>query len=95
MLHHDTDPTERDLGVPSPWPARRCTDAQAIERQPLLMRCAANECSQGRQRCPCPDACQVAEDDDGIGTVRGLLVAVGIAGAAVVAGLVIATLAAG
>ncbi len=31
--------------------------------QPILMRCEANECQQGRKPCPCPQACQIAEEE--------------------------------
>ena len=31
--------------------------------QPILMRCTANLCDQGRKPCPCPTACEVSEED--------------------------------
>jgi len=31
------------------WPPRRV----------ILMRCSADACRQGREPCPCPDACEV------------------------------------
>lgn len=29
----------------------------------VLMRCEANQCNQGRNECPCPEACQIAEEE--------------------------------
>ncbi len=31
--------------------------------QVILMQCKADACNQGRKPCPCPDACEVADDD--------------------------------
>lgn len=45
-----------------------------------LAACRADACGQDPSRCPAPDACRLANDDDpeGIGVIRGLVWSIGI-----------------
>jgi len=39
-----------------------------------IRACMADACRQGKDECPTPDACRLpADDDDGLGVVRGFL----------------------
>ena len=56
---------------------------------PVLAKCQADACSQGRKPCPCPDACRAQpwDEDTGRDMLGGLLVAAAIVG--VIAALVV------
>lgn len=38
-----------------------------VERGWHFPACTANACNGGRKPCPCPDACQIPQDEDGPG----------------------------
>jgi hypothetical protein len=47
---------------------------------PVLAKCQADACAQGRKPCPCPDACRAQpwDEDTGRDMLGGLLVAAAI-----------------
>ena len=45
------------------WPTGLRGDRWKHEPTPTLMRCTADLCEQGKRQCPCPAACEVAEDE--------------------------------
>jgi hypothetical protein len=55
--------------------------------------CQAQACSAGRKRCPCPDACRIAEMSEDQPASKGttyFLISVMLAGCAALAGIFIA-----